>query len=74
VVMVVIGGKTPRETLKRSKEVLLQVDARILGVVINRARVRGAEYGSYYHRYYYYYGKEDKKKEELPAVTEEKSL
>jgi capsular exopolysaccharide synthesis family protein len=74
VVMVVIGGKTPRETLKRSKEVLLQVDARILGVVINRARIRGAEYGSYYHRYYYYYGKEDKKKEELPAVTEEKAL
>ena len=74
VVMVVIGGKTPRETLKRSKEVLLQVDARILGVVINRARVRGAEYGSYYHRYYYYYGKEDKKKEELPAATEEKPL
>jgi succinoglycan biosynthesis transport protein ExoP len=74
VVMVVIGGKTPRETLKRSKEVLLQVDARILGVVINRARIRGAEYGSYYHRYYYYYGKEDRKKEELPAATEEKSL
>ena len=74
VVMVVIGGKTPRETLKRSKEILLQVDARILGVVINRARIRGAEYGSYYHRYYYYYGKEDKKKEELPAATEEKSL
>ena len=74
VVMVVIGGKTPRETLKRSKEVLLQVDARILGVVINRARIRGSEYGSYYHRYYYYYGKEDRKKEELPAATEEKSL
>jgi succinoglycan biosynthesis transport protein ExoP len=74
VVMVVIGGKTPRETLKRSKEVLLQVDARILGVVINRARIRGAEYGSYYHRYYYYYGKEDKKKEELPAAAEEKPL
>jgi Mrp family chromosome partitioning ATPase len=52
----------------------MQVDARILGVVINRARVRGAEYGSYYHRYYYYYGKEEKKKEELPAATEEKSL
>jgi capsular exopolysaccharide synthesis family protein len=74
VVMVVIGGKTPRETLKRSKEILLQVDARILGVVINRARMRGAEYGSYYHRYYHYYGKEDKKKEELPAASEDKPI
>jgi Mrp family chromosome partitioning ATPase len=72
--MVVIGGKTPRETLKRSKEILLQVDARILGVVINRARMRGAEYGSYYHRYYHYYGKEDKKKEELPAASEDKPI
>ena len=60
VIMVVIDGKTPRETLQRSKEVLQQVDARILGVVINRAKIRGGEYGSYYHRYYYYYGKEEK--------------
>ena len=61
VIMVVIDGKTPRETLQRSKEVLLQVDARILGVVINRAKIRGGEYGSYYHRYYYYYGDEEKR-------------
>jgi capsular exopolysaccharide synthesis family protein len=61
VIMVVIDGKTPKETLQRSKEVLLQVDARILGVVINRAKIRGGEYGSYYHRYYYYYGDEEKR-------------
>jgi len=61
VIMVVIDGKTPRETLQRSKEVLLQVDARILGVVINRAKIRGGEYGSYYHRYYYYYGDGEKR-------------
>ena len=61
VILVVIDGKTPRETLQRSKEILLQVDARILGVVINRAKIRGGEYGSYYHRYYYYYGDEEKR-------------
>ena len=72
VIMVVIGGKTPRETLKRSKEVLLQVDAKILGVVINRVKMGG--YGSYYHRYYTYYGKEGKKKEDLPVATEEKTV
>jgi succinoglycan biosynthesis transport protein ExoP len=76
VIMVVIGGKTPRETLKRSKEVLLQVDARILGVVINRVKMGGSGYGygSYYHRYYTYYGKEGKKKADLPVATEEKTL
>jgi capsular exopolysaccharide synthesis family protein len=72
VIMVVIGGKTPRETLKRSKEVLLQVDAKILGVVINRVKMGGSAYGSYYHRYYTYYGKEGKKKKDLPVATEEK--
>lgn len=74
VIMVVIGGKTPRETLKRSKEVLLQVDAKILGVVINRVKMGGSGYGSYYHRYYTYYGKEGKKKEDLPVATEEKTV
>jgi capsular exopolysaccharide synthesis family protein len=74
VIMVVIGGKTPRDTLERSKEVLLQVDAKILGVVINRAKVNGGDYGSYYHRYYYYYGKEKKGKEEFPAAADEKII
>ena len=74
VIMVVIGGKTPRDTLERSKEALLQVDAKILGVVINRAKVNGGDYGSYYHRYYYYYGKEKKGKEEFPAAADEKII
>jgi succinoglycan biosynthesis transport protein ExoP len=73
VILVVIGGKTSRETLQRAKDLLLQVDARILGVVINRVDIRRSDYGSYYYRYHYYYGRE-KKKKELPPSTEEKSL
>ena len=73
IILVVVGGKTPKETLQRAKDLLLQVDARILGVVINRVDIRRSEYGSYYYRYQYYYGKESKKKE-LPASTGEKSL
>jgi capsular exopolysaccharide synthesis family protein len=73
VIVVVVGGKTPRETLLRTKELLLQVNARILGVVINRVDIRRGGYGSYYNRYYYYYGKEKGRKKELPAATEEKS-
>jgi capsular exopolysaccharide synthesis family protein len=72
VILVVLGGKTPKETLQRAKEMLLQVDARILGVVINRVDIRRSDYGSYYYRYHYYYGRE-KKKKELPPSTEEKN-
>jgi len=63
VILVVTGGKTPRETLQRAKEVLHQVNAKILGVVINRIDIQRSDYGYYYYRYHYYYGKERKKKE-----------
>ena len=73
VILVVLGGKTPRETLQRAKEVLLQVNAKILGVVINRVDIQRSDYGYYYYRYHYYYGKEGKKKE-LPFTSEEESV
>jgi capsular exopolysaccharide synthesis family protein len=72
VVLVVLGGKTPKETLQRAKEVLYQVNAKILGVVINRVDVQRGHYGYYYYRYHYYYGKEGKKKE-LPFTSKEES-
>jgi capsular exopolysaccharide synthesis family protein len=73
VILVVLGGKTPRETLQRAKEVLHQVNAKILGVVINRIDIQRSDYGGYYYRYHYYYGKEGKKKE-LPYSSEEESV
>jgi capsular exopolysaccharide synthesis family protein len=54
VILVVLGGKTPRETLQRAKEVLHQVNAKILGVVINRIDIQRSDYGYYYYRYHYY--------------------
>jgi len=63
--IVVVGGKTPRETLHQAREILTQVNARILGVVINRVDIRRSDYSSYYYRYHYYNGQE--KKKELPA-------
>jgi succinoglycan biosynthesis transport protein ExoP len=72
VVLVVWGGKTPKETLQRAKEVLYQVNAKILGVVINRVDLQRGNYGYYYYRYHYYYGKEGKKKE-LPFTSKEES-
>lgn len=72
VILVVIGGKTPKESLQRAKEMLSQVDARILGVVINRVDIRRSDYGSYYQSYHYYYGRE-KKKKELPLPLKKKT-
>jgi succinoglycan biosynthesis transport protein ExoP len=71
VILVVLGGKTPRETLQHAKEVLHQVNAKILGVVINRVDIQRSDYGYYYYRYHYYYGKEGKKKELLHTSGEE---
>jgi capsular exopolysaccharide synthesis family protein len=70
IVLVVLGAKTPRETLQRAKELLYQVNARILGVVINRVDIDRSDYGGYYYRYHYYYGNEGKKRE-LPYPSDE---
>jgi len=64
VILVSLAGKTPRETLERARDILHQVNGRILGVVINRVNIRRSDYGYYYYRYHYYYRKEEKK--ELP--------
>jgi len=73
VILTVLGGKTPRETLQRAKEALQQTHTKILGVVINRVDIRRSDYGYYYYRYHSYYGKEGKKKE-IPYVSEEGSV
>ncbi len=71
IILVVLGGKTPRETLQRAKEALLQVNAKILGVVINRVSLHRSDHG-YYYRYHYYYGKDGEKKK-IPYTSAEKS-
>ncbi len=61
VLLVVRAGKTRRELAQRALDALLQVHARVLGVVINRMPTRGAGYYSnyYYHRYGEYYVTDD---------------
>lgn len=70
VILVVQGGKTPRETLQRAKDVLSQVNARILGVVINRVNIRRSGYDGYGYYYHYYYG-EKTKHEQLPHIKKD---
>jgi succinoglycan biosynthesis transport protein ExoP len=53
VLLVLEAGKTRREWAARAAEALRRVNARIVGVVLNRMPARG---GGYYYYYYYHYG------------------
>jgi capsular exopolysaccharide synthesis family protein len=63
VVLVVLSGKTPREALHQSKNALHQVNAKILGVVVNQVDLGQTRYGHYSYGNYYYYEEEEKTKE-----------
>lgn len=56
VVLVVEGGATARAAVLHAHRILAQAGARMLGVVMNKARPRqiGYYYGSYYRSYAYY--------------------
>lgn len=47
VILVVHGGKTSRQVVKRSRQMLIEIGAKIIGVVLNKAEVRTNDY--YYH-------------------------
>jgi len=51
VILVVRGGTTSRQVVKRSRQTLHEIGAKIIGVVLNRAEVRVNDY--YYYQYNY---------------------
>ncbi len=53
VLLVLRAGHTNRDMVKRTVAALQQVQAHIVGVVLNRMPTRG--HGYYYYHYYYYY-------------------
>ena len=57
VILVVEAGSTEREAAIIAKQQLDKVNARILGVVLNKVHQKS---GSYYY-YYYYYGEDNEK-------------
>ena len=73
VVLVAHAGKTPKETLTHAKELLHQVNAKILGVVINRVDIQRSDYGYYYYRYQYYYGGKEGKKKKITYLSGKES-
>ena len=53
VLLVLMSGQTRREVAKRAVEALRQVNAHVLGVLMNRITPRSGGY--YYYKTYYYY-------------------
>ena len=69
VILVARSGQTPKAALRRASELLMQVNARVMGIVLNAFNMRSAD------GYYYYYGskyasryyQQDKEEEKLGA-------
>jgi polysaccharide biosynthesis transport protein len=53
VILVVHSGKSSRQIVKRSRQLLTDVGARILGVVLNNVNLRSQDNYHYYQRYYH---------------------
>src|SRR6266850_2233855 len=53
VLLVVHGGKSSRSVVRRSRQLLLDVGAKIFGVVLNNVTVGSHDYYYYYQRYYH---------------------
>jgi succinoglycan biosynthesis transport protein ExoP len=60
VLLVVHGGRSSRTVVRRSRQLLLDVGAKIFGVVLNNVNVRSHDYYYYHQRYYHqsYYSKD----------------
>ncbi len=60
VLLVVHGGKSSRSVVRRSRQLLLDVGAKIFGVVLNNVSAASHDYYYYYQRYYHqsYYSKD----------------
>jgi polysaccharide biosynthesis transport protein len=70
VILVIKGGETPKEAVQRTKHLLQEVHAHIIGTMLNNVDIRSADY-HYYSKYYYYgYGKKYGKGHEAQSQQE----
>jgi succinoglycan biosynthesis transport protein ExoP len=63
VIMVVHGGKTSRQIVRRTRQMLQEAGAKIIGVVLNKADIRSSDY------YYYHYSYKDHYYPDSPAAA-----
>jgi capsular exopolysaccharide synthesis family protein len=71
VLLVVHGGKTSRQVVKRARQMLHEIGAKIIGVVLNKADVRAGSDYYYHYGYNGYYSRteETNSPSESTAVT-----
>lgn len=58
-ILVVAAGEVVIEAAKRAKELLEQVNANIVGVLLNKVSAEKSKYYQYYYHQYYYYDDEE---------------
>jgi Mrp family chromosome partitioning ATPase len=58
VILVVHGGRTPREMVQRAFKNLIELNAPVLGAVLNNVDIRGNGYPYYYHYHYSQYSQQ----------------
>src|ERR1041384_5786275 len=68
VVLVIRSGQTTRQALRRARDLLVRVNARIAGVLLNAADLKSADY-YYYYEYRGKYGDRYYKADELPESS-----
>ncbi|HEY5884797.1 MAG TPA: polysaccharide biosynthesis tyrosine autokinase [Pyrinomonadaceae bacterium] len=54
VILVVHGGRTSRQVVRRTRQMLQEVGSKIIGVVLNKADVRSSDYYYYHYKNSYY--------------------
>jgi len=76
VLLVIRSGQTTKQALRRSRDVLMQVNAKVVGVLLNAVDLSSPDYYYYYEyqgKYARYYRDEDSSEHEEGEVEEASS-
>ena len=76
VVLVIRSGQTTKQALRRSRDILMQVNAKVVGVLLNAVDLSSPDYYYYYEyqgKYARYYRNEDSSEHEEEEEVEESS-
>jgi succinoglycan biosynthesis transport protein ExoP len=69
VLLVVHGGKSARSVVRRSRQLLVDVGAKVFGVVLNKVSITSSDYYYYQYQSQGYYGGEELGPETLPSKS-----
>jgi len=70
VVLVIRSGQTTKQALRRSRDILMQVNARVAGVLLNAVDLNSPDY-YYYYEYQGKYGQRYYQEDEIDVVSDD---